>query len=599
MSKTNLGALTTAPQMGVCRAMKLIEALEVLRRPVSDGAQKFNVFLACGFTPLHAQTFLAAQLRTHLPKHDVVIRTGLFGDLVGNIERLVPSDFNSLVVIIEWADLDPRLGIRALGGWRPGSLGEVCESANQAATRLDALLKKIAQFVPTVVCMPTLPLPPMFWTMPAQASTLEMQLHQTVASLASSLSNQTGTRVVNEQLLGDASPLSGRFDVKSDLANGFPYSLGHASVVGGMLAILVAGHPPKKGLITDLDDTLWGGILGEDGEDGVSWDLEHHTQMHGLYQQFVASLAGAGILVGVASKNDPAAVDRAFARKDLLISGKEIFPFEVHWSRKSESIRRILDTWNIGADSVVFIDDSPMEIAEVKAAHPEIECIVFPGNDDQAIWNLLKRLRSIFGKQYLTEDDSLRLDSIRSADAWRDAADSRANSADEFLRAAEASIIFECAKQRGDVRAFELVNKTNQFNLNGRRFSESEWLHFFDDPATFLVDVSYKDKFGSLGKIAVIMGNVIDRTVQVVAWVLCCSAFSRRFVHQCLNYLFESFGADEIVFGYKPTPRNGPLQEFLKEFSAGAPVPGTHLSKELFRTNAPALFHHVEGTISV
>jgi FkbH-like protein len=88
--------------------------------------------------------------------------------------------------------------------------------------------------------------------------------------------------------------------------------------------------------------------------------------MHGLYQQFAASLASAGVLIGVASKNDPVMVEQAFDRSDLHITRGDIFPFEINWSRKSESVQRILDTWNINPDSVVFIDDSPMEVAEVK-----------------------------------------------------------------------------------------------------------------------------------------------------------------------------------------------------------------------------------------
>ena len=96
--------------------MKLIDALELLRLPVPDDAPGLKIFLACGFTPLHLQTFLAAQLRKLIPQQNIEIKTGIFGDLVGNIERLSPSDFNSLIVIIEWGDLDPAwvAGVRRI-----------------------------------------------------------------------------------------------------------------------------------------------------------------------------------------------------------------------------------------------------------------------------------------------------------------------------------------------------------------------------------------------------------------------------------------------------------------------------------------------------
>ena len=588
-----------ALQVAVIYQMKLIEALETAKRPVADAAPRMSVFLACGFTPLHLQTFMAAHLRLLFAEVRLVVKTGLFGDLVGSIERLDPSGIDSLAVVIEWADVDPRLGLRTLGGWLATDLAGIVKSAEETAARILRALTEISSRVPTVVCMPTLPLPPLFATRPIHAGSLETRLHYIVASLAESLSQQPGLRVASSQQLGETSPLTDRHDVKSDLVTGFPYSLHHASALGELLARLIHNRPPLKGLITDLDDTLWAGILGEDGVDGISWHLDRHTQMHGLYQQFVASLAGTGVLVGVASKNDAAVVARAFERDDLLLSKEDIFPFETHWFRKSESVRRILTAWNVGADSVVFIDDSPMEIAEVQAAFPQMECQLFPKNDYQGILGLLKHLRDLFGRSIVTEEDSLRLRSIREAGIWRDAGRSTEISSDTFLKSAEACIVFDVGHSSGDPRAFELVNKTNQFNLNGKRFSESEWRHFFADPAAFMITASYKDKYGPLGKIAVVVGKMRGKNAYLDSWVLSCRAFSRRIEHQCLRYLFDTMGADEITFDYQATPRNSPIQEFLTGLLAGPPSPEASLTREQFVARVPALFHRVEGTVHV
>ncbi len=157
--------------------MKLIDALEILKQPVPNDAPQLRVYLACGFTPLHLQTFLAAQLRIRPPRHRVAINTGLFGDLTGNIERLEPSGVDALAAVIEWGDLDPRLGIRRLGGWGPSNLPDIAESAEKAAARLESVLLKVSRLVPTVVCMPTLPLPPLFWTPPDHAASYELHLH--------------------------------------------------------------------------------------------------------------------------------------------------------------------------------------------------------------------------------------------------------------------------------------------------------------------------------------------------------------------------------------------------------------------------------------
>jgi FkbH-like protein len=579
--------------------MKLINALEVLRCPVADTAPESNTFLACGFTPLHLQTFLSAELRALLPKHRVSVKTGLYGDLMGSIERLEPVALDSLAMVIEWGDLDPRLGVRTLGGWHPTDQANVMDSVALMAARLQRGLTEVSRRLPTIVCMPTLSLPPMFSTRPAEASFFETQLHHTVASLAKALCELSGVRIANAQILAESSPPGERYDMKSDLTTGFPYGLSHASALGKLLAELISGSPPKKGLITDLDDTLWSGILGEDGVQGISWHLDRHTHLHGIYQQFVASLAGAGVLIGVASKNDAALVEDAFTRSDLLLSKADIFPFEVHWSRKSESVQRVLQTWNVSADSVVFVDDNPMEIAEVKAAFPEMECILFPKSDYRGVWNLVKHLRDVFGKTHLTEDDALRLNSIRDAAAWQDVAAAAEGTLDEFLKTVDASIIFESVLRSGNARAFELVNKTNQFNLNGKRFNESAWRDLLDDPAAFVFSVSYKDKFGPLGTIAVIMGTTFGSKLSVNGWVMSCRAFSRRIEHSCLKYLFETFNADEIVFDYETTARNGPLQEFLAGL-IGKPLESrVILSREQFSSKVPLLFHRVDGAVRV
>jgi FkbH-like protein len=579
--------------------MKLIDALELLKKPVAKGARSFHVILACGFTPLHFQTFLAAELQERLPGRRVLIETGLFGDLAGNIERLQTIAADAFAVLIEWSDLDPRLGIRGLGGWRPSSLEDIARSTERSVLRLQHALGCAAQRLPTVVCMPTLPFPPLFWTAPDQAGSIELQLHKVAAALAATLTEEPGIRIANMQLLDEVSPLSGRYDVKSDVVAGFPYRLPHASAVASLMSGMIERTQPKRGLITDLDDTLWEGILGEVDVDGISWNMESHTHMHGLYQQFVASLAGAGVLVAVASKNDSALVDRAFARSDLLLPRSDIFPIEAHWSRKSESVRRILDTWNVNADSVVFVDDSPMEVAEVKEAFPDVECIVFPKGDYQGIFDLLKRLRALFGKSFLTEDDALRLKSIRNSGNWRDSGEPESGSSDDLLRTAEASIVFSQTRQGEDAREFELVNKTNQFNLNGRRFGEQEWRSFKSDSGAFVLSVSYKDKFGPLGTIALMLGRAEGRVIHLSAWVMSCRAFSRRIEYQCLKHLFETFGADEIAFDYCETPRNGPLREFFVQSFETVPIPSFRLTNEQFSSKVPPLYHFVEVKCSV
>jgi FkbH-like protein len=352
-------------------------------------------------------------------------------------------------------------------------------------------------------------------------------------------------------------------------------------------------------VITDLDGTLWRGILGDVGAEGVSWD--GHAHAHALYQQLLSSLAEAGVLVAVASKNDPPLVEEAFRRPDCLLARDQVFPCEIHWGLKSHSIARILDAWRIGADSVVFVDDDAMQLAEVKAAYPEIECLLFP-QGDQEVYELLVRLRDLFGRSALTEEDRLRSESLRTTSSTRLRATPEASEPaapaeiDWFLAEAEATLKIETVKEPMDLRGFELLNKTNQFNLNGKRITEGAWRAYLREPDTFLLTVSYRDKFGALGKIAVLSGRRTNGDVRVEYWVISCRAFSRRIEHRCLQVLFDRFGVPTLTFDFLPTPRNGPLRMFLSELLGVPPQPGLVLTREQFALRCPPLFHALEAT---
>jgi FkbH-like protein len=572
----------------------LIDALERLKEPVAENARSLRVFLACGFTPLHLETFLGAHLRNLRPSFRVELNSGFFGDLIGNLERLRPETHEALAAVIEWPDLDSRLGLRALGGWQVEKLPDIVNSVNQSLERLTLALQGIPLALPTCICLPTLPLPPLFYTGTQRASVFDLSLRRNLASFAEAISIGRSVSVVSAQFIDETSPLGKRFDLRTDITQGFPYKTSHASVIAEVLAELICRREPKKGLITDLDNTLWAGILGEVGVEGIHWHLEQHAQFHGIYQQFLASLASAGVLIAVASKNDATLVDQAFERDDLLLSKTSVFPIEAHWRPKSESVRCILKTWNVLPESIVFVDDSPMEVAEVQRAFPEMECLAFPKDDYSAFLGLLSHLRNRFAKTAISEEDSLRLGSIRSRGAFREPKGAERNSLDDFLQRAEGCLTFAVDKPTKDARAFELINKTNQFNLNGKRYDEAAWEKFLNDSCRCLITVSYQDKFGKLGRIAVMVGRPSEKRVVLESWVMSCRAFSRRIEYHCLQYLFEKFDAAEIIFELQKTSRNGPLIEFLQQFMDGPVEANPRLYKSSFLRKTLILPHQVE-----
>jgi FkbH-like protein len=571
--------------------VKVSEALQLVNRAPKNAAP-FQVVLACGFTPLHLQTFLAGHLQQRLTDRRVAIRAGLYGNLASTLEDAARGADapDAVAVAIEWSDLDPRLGYREGGSWE--NIADILASAASMRVRIAAAIERIPAGIAVAVALPTLPLPPLFSTPLRQRGEAELSLEQGNLELASRLLGRPGTRLLSGHWLAEISPASSRFDLKSDLTTGLPYALTHADALAGGLCGLLAPPPRKKGLITDLDDTLWHGIAGEVGPDGVSWDLASHHPLHGLYQKLLASLAGQGILIGVASKNDASVVDQTFARPDILLPPSKVFPIEAHWNAKSGSIERILQTWNIGADSVVFVDDSPMELAEVQAAHPGIECILFPKQDYAGCDAMLRRLRDLFGADRVSEEDRLRMDSIRQGAVFQEAA--AGGTPEDFLAQAGATVTFHFGDGANDARALELVNKTNQFNLNGIRYTEADWARHFSQAGSFAAVVAYKDRFGPLGKIGVLLGNREGDAVSLRAWVMSCRAFARRIEHASLRALFDRLEVQCVEFEYSATPRNGPLRETLEYYLGSGLTPPFELSRDRFYERCPVLSHETE-----
>jgi FkbH-like protein len=544
--------------------MKLIEALQIAN--AADSGPPFRVLLACGFTPLHLETAVKARLRLALPGRSIAVRTGLYGDLAGTLES--PGEAcDAVLVALEWGDLDPRLA------WR--SAGKVSEELlADARARLERIAKAIAALAartPVALSLPTVPLAPVLHTSGEQLDAMEAALWEMLHAFAVS----TSVAVLHPRL---AARQSGH-DLKMELMSGFPYTFAHADALAAALVRLLFPPAPKKGLITDLDETLWSGVLGDDGPEAISWDLEHKTQFHGLYQQVLNVLAEAGILLAVASKNDPALTAQALTRADLVVKREHLFPIEAHWRAKLESVERILRVWNVGAESVVFVDDNPLELEHARAAFPEMECVQFR-NDDAAF---LLELRERFAKRAIREEDRLRVASLRAGEALRQAA-AQGASLDALLAGAQSRITFRWGKEP-DPRALELVNKTNQFNLNGARYTQADWNAYLAVPATYQLVVEYEDRFGKLGKIAVLAGREQAGAFEVDVWVMSCRAFARRIEHQCLSLLLSRW--EPVRLRYQRTERNGPMREFLAEM---APE-GEALGRAAFARRCPPLYH--------
>jgi FkbH-like protein len=199
----------------------------------------------------------------------------------------------------------------------------------------------------------------------------------------------------------------------------------------------------------------------------------------------------------------------------------------------------------------------------------------------------------LFGKASVSSEDKLRLESIRVNSAFQNELTNVDGFSEALLERAQAKVTFSAAKNGGDARALELVNKTNQFNLNGRRLTEAEWHSYLGQNGSFLVTASYDDRFGSLGKIAAVIGRQSASVLHVDRWVMSCRAFARRIEYQTLMFMFDKFEATAISFDYEKTERNAPFTKLISDLCPNHPSTGCELTREHFLAVCPRLFHQV------
>lgn len=565
--------------------MNLADALQVIRDAEASplGEPTISFELICGFTPLHLEQLLKAHLYRRQQNGHISLRPGTFGDVIGSLSDL-DSEANLAFIVVAWEDLDPRLGLRQ-ADWRPDLAEDILKTVGWRLRQLQQAIEMQAPRLPLLVSMPPPQALRLTSTPPHQMGVLESQLQACCAQVTAELSLIDRVRMIN---IPDTVAPADRYDLRSDFRFGIPYSIAYLDGLCEAFARLaIPLNLPLKGLITDLDDTVWRGLIGEVGAEAVSWSLEKRSHAHALYQQQLRALEQTGILLAIASKNESAVALQGLNRDDCLVSPEAFHPQEIHWEPKSESVSRILRVWNISADAVVFVDDSLSELEEVRRVHPSIQTRQFPTRDDAGVMDLLHELQDLFGKSRILESDRLRAASLRRASTPdHDTSGDR----EAFLAAALGKLKLECTKEPDD-RAFELINKTNQFNLNGHRLSEKAWMDLLKAPETRLLKASYEDKFGSLGKIAVLAGHFEGEMFTVDHWVLSCRAFSRRIEHAMLESLFATLETKTLCFDYLPTERNQPLTRFLQNILPDKPEQLSILRQEVYEQACPP--HHL------
>jgi FkbH-like protein len=351
----------------------------------------------------------------------------------------------------------------------------------------------------------------------------------------------------------------------------------------------------RKILVTDLDNTLWDGVLGDDGADGIAAATTFRGEAFGRFQQVVRQLASQGVLLAVSSKNDQEAVlDVLRTHPDMLLRDTDFVRINANWSAKDASLRDIAERLNLSLDAFVFVDDSPFETGLVASSLPQVAVVRLGDEPATHVARLLAD--GWFDVFELTAEDRARTTLYRS-DAAREELLQGSDSPQEYLRQLGITVTIARVAERDVGRIAQLTLRTNQFNLTTERLQPDEVRARATDPAWLVLAIRSADRFGDNGVVGAIFARWEADTLHIENMLLSCRVFARGIEHAAMAALLAhagAAGATRVTGEYRPTAKNKKSAQFYP--SAGFEPIGGEESGALFGRDLsapPAVPDHI------
>lgn len=326
----------------------------------------------------------------------------------------------------------------------------------------------------------------------------------------------------------------------------------------------------KKVLAIDFDNTLWGGVAGEDGIEGIKIGGVYPGNVYEDVQRHIKGLKDRGIILVAVSKNNCTDVEPIFtSRPEMLLTLDDFAVLKVNWNEKSSNLCDAAQELNLGIDSFVFIDDNPLELDKVKSLGLGVECIRVP-EPSEGFGNFYDNLYSFFPLVNITEEDKLRT-AMYSVDSKRSALLNTSGSLDEYIRSIELEITGTLGDETTLDRIVQLHQKTNQFNVTTRRYDAKNIRSFISDDNKKVYVFSLRDKFGDLGIIAtaVISLDSNNGEATIDSLLMSCRAMGRKVEYSFLSLIILNLresGFKHVLGEFALTPKNGPASNFYDDF---------------------------------
>ena len=333
-----------------------------------------------------------------------------------------------------------------------------------------------------------------------------------------------------------------------------------ASIIRGLLG------KSKKCLVLDLDNTLWGGTIGDDGIGGIRIGQgTAEAEAFSEFQTYVKLLKERGVILAVCSKNDDENAREALTHPDGVLRIDDFSLFRANWKPKHENLREIASGLNIDLDSIVFVDDNAVERDLMRSELPRVGVLEM-GNSITTYIDVIDK-SGLFEAVTFTRDDLLR-NSYYAQNATRDDARRRHSDYGEYLSSLE--MVAEIKPFAGEYvdRITQLINKTNQFNLTTRRYTQAEVEKVLNDEHYITLYGRLKDRFGDNGLVSVIIGAICGRDLNIDLWVMSCRVFQRTLEASMLDSLVlaaRSRGLERIVGCFHATAKNGIVSNLFRD----------------------------------
>jgi FkbH-like protein len=525
---------------------------------------EFKLAILSTASPDFLKPLLIASALRHGISLEVV--TGSFGDLLHQAldanSVVNASKPDAVLVAADYRGLPMRSG---------GDNSSLIANASQSRGLLDAVCAAIRRNCGAVCLVQNLPSSPIPLFGSLDTATQGTMRHE-IAAINRHLTQTVGARgdlLLDLEWVVSAVGCDAWYDERLWNLGRMPCSQRAMPLYADFIARLIAAIRGKsrKCLVLDLDNTLWGGVIGDDGVDGIQLNIgDARGESFRAIQQTALDLSRRGVVLAVCSKNNEDLAREPFRKHPgMLLKESDIAVFMANWDDKASNLERIAKQLNLGIDSLVLLDDNPVERDQVRSALPTVA--VPEVGTEPSRYPALLTMAGYFEAISFTREDALRAQEYRG-NIQREQTFEASRNIDDFLKSLDLSIEMKPFSPSGRKRITQLINKTNQFNLTTKRYTEQQVEALESNLDNFTLQVSARDKFGDSGMISVLICQRTPQTWAIDSWLMSCRVFNRRIEHAIMNQLVamaKNAGATSIIGSYVATDRNAVVKDLYSE----------------------------------